>query len=165
MKRTNQGVIFKILLLTFKALMGMAPAYISELINVIKHERYSLRSNSGTLLLHPAGKIKKSFGDRSFSVAAPTLWDMFPASLRNIDSILTFKSCLKTHLFKLAFSLKRLNYFIIVKFSLCTYLVHSIIIYIQKFLQSDWWRASQFIQNAVQKCEIECRKLKLVQKR
>ena len=39
----------------------MAPAYISDLINVWKHARYSLRSlNSGTLL--------KSFGDRSFSV-------------------------------------------------------------------------------------------------
>ena len=43
--------------------------------------------------------------------------------------------------------------------------VPDIIIYIQKFLQSDWWRASQFIPNVVQKCEIECRKLKLVQKR
>ena len=41
----------------------MAPAYISDLINVKKHARYSLRSNSGTILLHPAGKMKKSFGD------------------------------------------------------------------------------------------------------
>ena len=50
--------------------------------------------------------MKKSFGDMSFSVAAPTAdWNAFPASLRNIDSILTFKSCLKTYLFKLAFSL------------------------------------------------------------
>ena len=38
---------FKILLLTFKALNGMAPAYISDLINVRKHVHYSLRSNSG----------------------------------------------------------------------------------------------------------------------
>ena len=45
----------------------MAPAYISDLINIRKHEHYSLRSNSGTILLHPAGKMKKSFGDRSFS--------------------------------------------------------------------------------------------------
>ena len=66
---------------------------------------------------------RKSFGDGSVSVAAPTLWMALPASLRNIDSILTFKCCLKTYLFKLAFSLQRLNYFIIVKFSLCTYLV------------------------------------------
>ena len=32
--------------------------------------------------------IKKSFGDRSFSVAAPTLWNALPGSLRNIDSVL-----------------------------------------------------------------------------
>ena len=95
---------FKILLLTFKALNGMAPAYISDLINVRKHTRYSLRSYIGTILLHPAGKMKKSFGDRSFSVAAPTLWSTLPVSLRNTDSILTFKSSLKTYLFKLAFS-------------------------------------------------------------
>ena len=96
---------FKILLLTFKALNGMAPAYISDLINVRKHARYSLRSNSSIILLHPAGKMKKTLGDRSFSVAAPTLWNALPTSLRNIDSILTFKFCLKTYLFKLAFSL------------------------------------------------------------
>ena len=53
-------VHFKILLLTFKALNGMAPAYTSDLINVItKHAPYSLRSNSGTILLHLAGKMKK----------------------------------------------------------------------------------------------------------
>ena len=79
-------------------LNGMAPAYISDLINVRKHTRYSLSSNIGTILLHPAGKMKKSFGNRSFSVAAPTLWNTLPVSLHNTDSILTFKSSLKTYL-------------------------------------------------------------------
>ena len=55
---------FKLLLLTFKALNGMAPAYISDLINVRRHTCYSLRSNIGTILLHPAGKMKKYFGDK-----------------------------------------------------------------------------------------------------
>ena len=77
---------------------------------------------SGTILLHPAGKMKKSFGDRSFSdrsfsVAAPTPWNTLPVSLRNTDSILTFKSSLKTYLFKLAFSFKFLNYLVIVHIS------------------------------------------------
>jgi len=62
----------------------MTPAYISDLINVRKHARYSLRSNSGTILLYPAGKTKKFFGDRSFIVAGPTVWNALPASLRNI---------------------------------------------------------------------------------
>ena len=95
---------FKIVLLTFKALNGMAPDYIRELINVRKHVRYSFRSNAGITISHPVGKMFKSFGDRSFSVAAPTLWNALPADLRNISSLLTFKSCLKTYLFKLAFN-------------------------------------------------------------
>ena len=48
----------KVLLLTFKELNGMAPAYISDLINVRKHAHYSLRCNSVTILIHPAGKMK-----------------------------------------------------------------------------------------------------------
>ena len=89
---------FKILLLTFKALNGMAPDYIMELIKVRKHARYSLRSNSGITISHPVEKMLKSFGDRAFSVAVPTLWNAFPASLRNTTSLFTFKSCLKTYL-------------------------------------------------------------------
>ena len=53
--------------------------------------------------------MQKSFGDRSVSVAAPTLWYALPVSLRSIDSIFNLKSCLKTYPFKLAFSLQRLN--------------------------------------------------------
>ena len=84
----------------------MAPAYISDLITVRKHARYSLRSNSGTITSSRENKKKKKkIGDRSFSVAAPTLLNALPVSMRNIDSIFTFKSCLKTYLFKLAFSL------------------------------------------------------------
>ena len=47
--------------------------------------------------------MQKSFGDRSVSVAAPTLWNALRVSLRNNDSIF------KTDPFKLAFSLQRLN--------------------------------------------------------
>ena len=96
---------FKILLLTFKALYGMAPSYISDLIYTKTNTCYLLRSNEGVLLKHPSGKMKKSIGDRSFSVAAPTLWNALPVSLRSIKCISTFKSNLKTYLFKLAFNI------------------------------------------------------------
>ena len=95
---------FKILLLTFKALHGIAPSYISDLIKVKHNTRYSLRSNEGVCSMHPKGRMKKSFGDRSFSVAAPTLWNNLPASLRSMSSISSFKSQLRTHLFRLAFN-------------------------------------------------------------
>ena len=41
---TSINFKFQILLLTFKALNGMTPACISDLINARKHARYSLRS-------------------------------------------------------------------------------------------------------------------------
>ena len=94
---------FKILLLTFKALCGMAPSYIIDLIHT--NSRYLLLSNEGVLLKHSSWKMKKSFGDRSLSVAAPTLWNALPVSLRSIKCISTFKSNLKTYLFKLAFNI------------------------------------------------------------
>ena len=72
----------------------MSMVLTSDLINVKKQARYFLRSNSGTSLLHAAGKMKKSFGDRSLNA--------LPASLRNIHSTLTLKFCLKPHLFKLS---------------------------------------------------------------
>ena len=56
-------IIFKILLLTFKALYGMAPSYIIDLIHTKTNTRYLLHSNEGVLLTHPSGKMKKSFGD------------------------------------------------------------------------------------------------------
>ena len=80
-------------------------SYIIDLIHTKTNTRYLLRSNEGVLLKHPSGKMKKSFGDRSFSVAAPTLWNALPVSLRSIKCISTFKSNLKTYLFKLAFNI------------------------------------------------------------
>ena len=45
---------FKMLLLTFKAIHGFCPPYISELITVKLKSSYGLRSNNSTLLLPPA---------------------------------------------------------------------------------------------------------------
>ena len=61
----------------------MAPSYIIDLMHTKTNTRNLLRSNEGVLLKHPSGKMKKSFGDRSFSVAAPTSRTLFllaPAS-------------------------------------------------------------------------------------
>ena len=83
----------------------MAPSYIIDLINTKTNMRYLLSSSEGVLLKHLSGKMKKSFGDRSFTVAAPTLWNALPVSLRSIKCISTFKSNLKTYLLKLAFNI------------------------------------------------------------
>lgn len=44
----------------------------------------------------------KARGDRAFAIATPRLWNNLPVAIRTSDTIQSFKSCLKTHLFTLA---------------------------------------------------------------
>ena len=50
-------VHFKILILTFEAIHGLAPKYIIELINIKPRSIYNLRSNQSLLLDPPKGKM------------------------------------------------------------------------------------------------------------
>lgn len=97
----KERVKYKILLLTFKVIQGLSPQYISELIITKQHGR-NLRSNSKFLLQVPRTKTA-TFGDRSFSCAAPKLWNELPPYLHSIDSLVTFKTKLKSYLFKEAY--------------------------------------------------------------
>ncbi|KXJ14933.1 hypothetical protein AC249_AIPGENE3691 [Exaiptasia diaphana] len=99
----RQRINYKILLLTFKALHGLTPSYISELISVHTNlkERFVPLKNYSYVSVKPYSM--KTYGSRSFSVAAPTLWSSLPSDLRNMDSLLSFKKELKTYLFSLAF--------------------------------------------------------------
>ena len=83
----------------------MAPNYIADLLNIRKKGNYSLCSNDSIMLEYPKKKSLRSFDDRSFSVAATKLWNELPGDIRNISSINVFKTALKTHLFKSAFSI------------------------------------------------------------
>ncbi len=94
---------FKILLIVFKILHGLAPAYLSELLHVHTPVR-ALRSSNQALLDVPRARLKNK-GDRAFSVVAPKLWNSLPAHIRTAQSVGIFKSFLKTHLFSLAFIL------------------------------------------------------------
>ena len=95
-------IIFKILLLLYKGLNGLAPAYISELLHYRTSSRLP-RSASQTLLSIPRTSLK-TYGDRAFSAAGPKLWNELPFSLRSSNTLAVFKRDLKTYLFKLAFS-------------------------------------------------------------
>ena len=96
--RVRQRIYFKILLITYKYINDMAP----KLVSIRKSSR-KLRPSSQILLPVPVSRLK-SYGDCAFSVAAPTLWNRLPANIRNASSLGNFKSLLKTHLFKVAFT-------------------------------------------------------------
>ena len=95
---------FKLLLITFKAIHGIAPDYIKDLTVVRTPSKYGLRSNDSLLLGHPSFKSYKTLGDRSFAMAAPSLWKDLPAHLRDCDNITQFKTLLNTHLFAMVFA-------------------------------------------------------------
>ena len=95
-------IIFKILLLTYKAIHSLAPEYIIQLVKV-KRSNHSLRSSNTILLDFPTIKSSKTLGDRSFFLAAPTEWNNLPPRIRKSPSLDIFKKLLKTHLFTIAF--------------------------------------------------------------
>ena len=89
---------FKILLITFKAIHGLAPKYLCELLT-FKSSLYNLRSSGTILLSMPAG-CSITLGDRAFMVATPTLWNSLPKELRAITNVNSFKAHIKTYLFR-----------------------------------------------------------------
>ena len=88
---------YKILLLTFKALNGLAPFYLSELLTPYKPPR-SLRSSQDNLLKERVVRTVR-YGERSFSYCAPKLWNAMPRHLRLCTVLGAFKKDLKTFLF------------------------------------------------------------------
>ena len=88
----KQLIAYKILLLTYKATNGMDPKYMVDPL-----ERFTpksqLRSSSNNINLLVIQKSNlKSFGDRSFRVAAPRLWNLLPNSTRLIQYLNVFKN-------------------------------------------------------------------------
>ena len=60
--------------------------------------KYNLRRNDdcAALLTFPKIRTKKTLADRSFSCAAPRLWNLLPTTIRSISSLDIFKIRLKT---------------------------------------------------------------------
>lgn len=94
----SKRIDYKILLHVYKALNGISPKYICELVHFYTPGR-ALRSTHAGLLHVPRTRLC-GFGDRSFSAVAPKLWNALPANIRNASSTDIFKSLLKTYLFQ-----------------------------------------------------------------
>jgi hypothetical protein len=75
----QKRIEFKILILTFKCLHGLAPRYLEELLLPYTPTQ-SLRSSDKMLLQVPKTHLK-CYGDRSFTKASPILWNSLPLQL------------------------------------------------------------------------------------
>ncbi len=83
-----------IIVLVYKALNGTGPEYICELLTVQEGVRDLRSVHNVVCLKEPRTKLVTG-GDRSFEKAAACLWTCTPVSLRNTDSLKSFKSGLK----------------------------------------------------------------------
>ena len=89
----SQRIVFKLMLIVHKSFNNIAPIYISELLKVYTPSR-NLRSSNMSLLKEPTSK--QTWGDRSFSVAAPRLWNHLRTKLKSCHSKTRFKSLLNS---------------------------------------------------------------------
>ena len=86
---------YKLSSLCYNCLNSTAPDYLTELLRIYKPTR-QLRSSSDTSILCIPTVRTHSFGQRSFSYAAPTVWNTLPYEIRSSNTISSFKSSLKT---------------------------------------------------------------------
>ena len=99
----QQRIVYKIAFLTYKALHGLAPTYISELIEY-KPQRTLRSASQFVLCTRPPNLCKiKYYGERSFAAATPKVWNKLPSKLRAVSNINSFKKGLKTHLFNASY--------------------------------------------------------------
>jgi len=98
-----QRVTFKLCLLTYKCLHGLAPDYLSRfctLLTSVLRGCPLLRSADANKLL-VSRSCTTSFGLRSFGSSGPTAWNDMPAHLHNLDlSLSALRQLLKTALFQ-----------------------------------------------------------------
>ena len=94
---------YKVLLITFKALNGMAPVSLTSML-CMHHSSHGRRSNKNLNLLKVPRTKRKTLGTRCFSYYAPTEWNKLPTDIRMDKSIESFKSKVKTFLFKSAYN-------------------------------------------------------------
>ena len=96
----KKRVIFKIALLVYKSVNGIAPPYLQQLFGYVSH---------GNTIRLDVPHTNSKLGARAFSVIGPKIYNSLPSDVKESSNIMTFKQKLKTYLFsKCDFEL---NYF------------------------------------------------------
>ena len=98
----KERIEHKLATLVFKTRSYHEPSYLDALLVDYIPTRSLRSSDRKGLLVVPRSKLV--IGSRAFRVAAPSLWNGLPESVRMSSSVASFKASLKTHLFKHAFT-------------------------------------------------------------
>ena len=94
----HSRIDYKVSTLCFKVLDSTAPLYLSALLHLYTPAR-TLRSSSDDRIFSLPCMRTKTYGQRTFSFQGPSTWNKLPNSLRHSQSLQSFKTSLKTHLF------------------------------------------------------------------
>ena len=90
-------IVFKLALLAYKTLLLGSSSYLSTLLTIYRPPR-TLRSSNSNLLC--ATRTKTFTGSRAFRCAAPAIWNSLPDDIKSSCSIESFRTKLKTFLFR-----------------------------------------------------------------
>ena len=101
--KVAERIDFKVAVLVFKCLRGMAPSYLQELITT-EHGHTGLRSSTNELLPITRSRIALVHNG-SFSSVGPRLWNSLPVAVRTAENTDIFKTKLKTYLFSHSYSI------------------------------------------------------------
>ena len=92
---------YKIACLCYHCHSSTAPSYVTDMLHKKPLHTRNTRSSSYTMpLLNRPAHSKATHGDRSFSFASSSVWNSIPNDVRCAPSLSSFKSRLKTYLFR-----------------------------------------------------------------
>ena len=94
----NAHIEYKLSVICHSFFLGLSPTYFSNLLSVLTPKRHLHSSSDNGIPCIPKLRTN-TFGHRSYSFAAPTIWNSLPTELRHTDSIHKFKSALKLSFF------------------------------------------------------------------
>ena len=102
--RVRERIQLRLCVLVHCCLHGSAPAYLAEILHRTTEVSACrcLRYADNLSLIIPSTR-RSTLGDRAFPVAASRVWNSLPNSMRNIESLQSFRQELKTLLFSSSF--------------------------------------------------------------
>ena len=92
---------YKIACLCYHCHSSTAPSYVADMLHKKPSHTRITRSCTYTMpLLNRSAHSKATLGDRSFSFSSSSVWNSIPKDVRCTPSLYSFKSRLKTYLFR-----------------------------------------------------------------
>ena len=85
---------YKVLVIVYQAVCGMAPSYIKELFQIY-HPKRKLSSQGEIKLVVPICSTRR-YGSNSFEVCGALLWNSLPVALHHSQSLPCFKRAFQT---------------------------------------------------------------------